>query len=326
MHKTRLMLSAFDLLDNIPQRHEFCNHVLKLSNTSTTKRSILSSDAYKLLHKMQYNLGRVRFTIFGVEPADSLRRASDRAAATQDDTVDVEGDAERRPRRRRPGVGQAAGGIRRCAAAALPAAPPATSPTRGPAPRGSPSFRRLLSSLLHCSLPFASGEREAQVQANSAAASASQRRRGVHECACGASSRLSLPPSLTCGPRPSRGGNPHPHSRALSPPNLLRGSSSRRGHSRRTTPRPLEDPRSFHPSLPPWLRARRSPYRTRPPPARDRLRRRASSARGARAPPSSTRAASASPLRRWPPPSPRPSVSLPAPLLLPPLACMVLNR
>ena len=54
-----------------------------------------------------------RITIIRVEAADGLRRVPDRVAAAHDDPVDVEGDAEGRPHRRRPGVGQAAGEIQR---------------------------------------------------------------------------------------------------------------------------------------------------------------------------------------------------------------------
>lgn len=52
-------------------------------------------------------------TVFRVEAADGPRRAPDRAAAAQDDPVDVERDAEGRPRRGRRGVGETLGEIRR---------------------------------------------------------------------------------------------------------------------------------------------------------------------------------------------------------------------
>ena len=52
-------------------------------------------------------------TVFGVEAADGPWRAPDRAAAAQDDPVDVERDAKGRPLRGRRGVGETLGEIRR---------------------------------------------------------------------------------------------------------------------------------------------------------------------------------------------------------------------
>ena len=57
---------------------------------------------------MQESARSTGITIVGVEASDGLRRAPDRATAAQDDPVDVEGDAEGRPRGRRGRVGQPA--------------------------------------------------------------------------------------------------------------------------------------------------------------------------------------------------------------------------
>jgi hypothetical protein len=57
---------------------------------------------------MQESARSKGITVVGIEASDGLRRAPDRGTAAQDDPVDVEGDAEGRPRGRRGGAGQPA--------------------------------------------------------------------------------------------------------------------------------------------------------------------------------------------------------------------------